>query len=425
MNSQDNKRLKDVFTPGGQPSITYVSRNKVDLEGSVRKAIKQGFHLNVITGPTKSGKTVLCTRVLSSEGEYILIEGGQIRTEEDFWTHIAYHLNIPKVGQKSISDSSTDSISAGGKASLPLLASAEGNVARSSSEQKTSSSTYENVTSLACIKVLISKNITLLVDDFHYIDKGVQKSIIQALKGPIFKGLSVIFLAVTHRAFDTITVEEEMQGRFKHIAIPSWSSDELYFIPHKGFEALNVTCSEDIKQKICNESFSNPLLVQEICSELCVKANIFETAQTRTAIDEKTIAETLEEVAKSKGFPKYRKLNEGPQSRSERLDRKLRDGGTADIYNVIMIALARLGPKTRTHYDELRSSLKEILEESMMPQKNEITAALSQMSLIAKKIEGEPPLEFIKDEDALVITDPFLLFYMRWEKSKIAPGSEV
>lgn len=59
-----------------------------------------------------------------------------------------------------------------------------------------------------------------------------------------------------------------------------------------------------------------------------------------------------------------------------------------------------------------------------MPAKHEITSALVNMTKIAReKIEGEPPVEWIGSDDVLVITDPFLLSYMKWAESYDAPGS--
>ncbi len=417
--------LRDVFTPGGQPSVTYVGREHLDLEGMLNKALKQGFTLNVVTGPTKSGKTVLCTRVLASGFQYITVEGGQIRTESDFWNHLAYQLNIAATATKGSSSTVTLQTTGAIKTGVPVIAEGQGSFSSSDATQSNNSATYSNVPILAVSNKLLESKIAILVDDFHYIPQDIQKSIIQALKAPIFKGLTVLFLAVPHRAFDPITVEDEMQGRFRHIPIPSWSSDDLVLSPKRGFDALNVDCSKALADRICQESFSNPLLVQEICSELCASAGIFEKQNIKKSIDERLIAPTLQTVAESKGFPKYRKLREGPQSRKDRQSRNLKDGGSADIYEALLMALAKLGPKPRTQYDELRATLRDIIEEGQVPQKHEVTAALTHMSKIAREqIQGEPPLEFVKDEDALVITDPFLLFYMRWQKNKIAPGTD-
>jgi len=416
--------LREVFTPGGQPSVTYVGREHLDLEGSLTKALKQGFTLNVVTGPTKSGKTVLCTRVLKNGPAHVAVEGGQIRSESDFWSHLAYQLNIAQTATKGKTDSSGWQGGATVGGGIPLIAQGQGNISANSTNQNSISLSYQNVPVLATTRKLLDEKIAILVDDFHYIPQDIQRSIIQALKGPIFKGLSVIFLAVPHRAFDPITVEDEMQGRFRHIPIPAWRQEDLVLIPKRGFEALNIVCPNHLQERICTESFSNPLLVQEICSDLCASAGIFERCENPTKIDGALLEPTLASVADSKGFPKYRRLREGPQSRKDRQARELRGGGTADIYEALLMALSRLGPKPRTHYDELRAALRELIEEGQVPQKHEVTAALSQMSKIAReKIEGEPPLEFVKDEDALVITDPFLLFYMKWQKNKVAPGS--
>lgn len=86
-------KLKDVFTPGGIPSITYVDRQGLQLEEKIRNALVRGFAINVVTGPTKSGKSVLCHRVLG-ERKLITVEGGQVQSEEEFWSHIAHQLSL-------------------------------------------------------------------------------------------------------------------------------------------------------------------------------------------------------------------------------------------------------------------------------------------------------------------------------------------
>ena len=89
-----NLKLKQVFTPGGQPSITYVSRDHLQLETAVKEAFARGFAIIVVTGPTKSGKTVLCNHVLAQQGKSVSIEGGQVRNEADFWTQLAHDIDI-------------------------------------------------------------------------------------------------------------------------------------------------------------------------------------------------------------------------------------------------------------------------------------------------------------------------------------------
>ncbi len=72
-----------------------------------------------------------------------------------------------------------------------------------------------------------TSDLTLVVDDFHYMAQDIQKDIIRTLKSEIFEGLTSVLIAVPHRAFDAIGVEREMEGRFAHIEIPVWTKDEL------------------------------------------------------------------------------------------------------------------------------------------------------------------------------------------------------
>lgn len=424
--SKSELKLKEVFTPGGQPSVTYVSRDHLKLEQRVKEALARGYAINVVTGPTKSGKTVLCNHVLAQSGDSLSIEGGQIRSEQDFWKQIVHLLDLGRERTRKESGTSSGSLNAGAKLSIPHTLELSGGGTSEKTRLSERSVTYDINPQRAALDALIEGNTSLLVDDFHYIPQDAQKGIIQALKGAVFKGLSVILLAVPHRAFDPITVEQELEGRFKHIEIPAWDIDDLRLIPERGFEALNVATSSALNKAVCSEGFGNPLLVQEICSELCIKSGVFERLDKEQRLDPQLLNTALAEIAESKGFPKYSKLKAGPDARKKRQPRELRDGTSQDKYSAILTAVASVGPKTRTSYNEIRDALQNLLLPSSMPAKHEITSALVNMSKIAKdKIEGEPPIEWVGGEDSLVITDPFLLFYMKWAAHHEAPGSQL
>ena len=121
-----------------------------------------------------------------------------------------------------------------------------------------------------------------------------------------------------------------------------------------------------------------------------------------------------EAVAKQFGFPTFEKLSRGPQSRSKRIPRRYRKRDhSADIYQCILDAISLTGPKEKTHYNEIRDNLRLILIDQDVPQKHEVSAALGHMYSIAKnELAGEPVLEWT--DDFLYLTDPFLMFYMKW-----------
>lgn len=52
-------RAQDVFTPGSFPVHTYVHRIDLDVEQQLRDALATPGQLISISGPSKSGKTVL------------------------------------------------------------------------------------------------------------------------------------------------------------------------------------------------------------------------------------------------------------------------------------------------------------------------------------------------------------------------------
>jgi ABC-type iron transport system FetAB ATPase subunit len=86
-------KVKDVFPAGGMPSITYVDRDHLRLEAKIERAVDRGFAFNVVTGPTKSGKSVLCHQVLDTK-KLVTMEGGQVTTAGEFWQQLAHRLQI-------------------------------------------------------------------------------------------------------------------------------------------------------------------------------------------------------------------------------------------------------------------------------------------------------------------------------------------
>lgn len=413
--AKNGKKLKEVFTPGGLPSVTYVNRENLGLEKKVQNAIARGFAFIVVTGPTKSGKTVLCKRVLDAE-KVVTVEGGQIRSEADFWLHIAHQLRLASESSTSETLTSTTGITTEGGAGIPGLFQGKAGSNHSGSTQNAAVTKYNNVTMRAALDILKKTNTTLLVDDFHYIAQDVQKAVIQSLKSAVFEGLSVLLLAVPHRAFDPTTVENEVEGRFKHITIPQWSLEDLLHIPAKGFPELNAVVERKIQRMICENSFGNPLLVQEICSEFCLKNDLREAAQRARELNSDLLEEAYQDMVESKGFPKFQRLSEGPSKGRVRQLRKMRGGAEEDIFRVVLAAIARLGPKVTTSLSEIRDSIKALIhEESLAPRKAEIISVLHKMAEIAKdSSQGERPMEWIAAEERLVITDPFLMFYLRW-----------
>ena len=59
----------------------------------------------------------------------------------------------------------------------------------------------------------------LIIDDFHYLDRKIQGSVVRALKSLVYAGHPVILIAIPHRRYDAVRVEKEMTGRVHDVPI--------------------------------------------------------------------------------------------------------------------------------------------------------------------------------------------------------------
>src|SRR5690606_22846266 len=86
-------KYTEVFVPGGFPRHTYNPRLELQIEEKVAQVLENLCKLVIVTGHTKSGKTVLVRRVLPRE-EHVWVDGGTIGEEDDFWTAVIDQLNL-------------------------------------------------------------------------------------------------------------------------------------------------------------------------------------------------------------------------------------------------------------------------------------------------------------------------------------------
>jgi archaellum biogenesis ATPase FlaH len=397
----------DVFVAGGQPTITYVQREEDHIERSFARAIATPNQVVSLSGPTKTGKTVLCRRILGDR-QYVWVDGGQVSSGEEFWSKVAGELNIPL----ELEVTSGRETSIGVEGSVPLLTTASGSKLFSSAT--TERQRIDSMTS--ALSTLVQNKIMLVIDDFHYLDEDVRRVIMRNVKGAVFNGLKVILLSVSHRVFDAIKAESELTGRFTAITLPNWSKEDLAQIPKLGFAALKVEASDALIERLCDEAQESPFLMQKFCWEICFDSEIEESPIIgHNAVNGAySIDEMLKRVSNDAGLPIYQKLSAGPQIRKARAMRPLKGGGAADIYQAILLALAATGPKAIIPYDELRQELNNLLTEQV-PQKHEITSALKHLAVLAREFGKGAAIDWNEDTREVNLVDPYLRFYLRWQ----------
>lgn len=411
-------KLGNVFVPGGLPKLTYNPRTEHKLENRLSEANDNLCKLVMVTGLTKSGKTVLVQKIFP-RNEVVWIDGGSFTNEEDFWAEINNQLNSYTNFSETKSVNNTTSVEGGleGQGGILIVkakVSGKAEVSHSKDNQKSFSRSVGNKT--AAITSLRNNFIPLVIDDFHYIKRETQGTIVRALKSLIFDGLPVIFIAIPHRRLDVVKVEREMTGRIETIKIPSWTIDELKFISNEGFPLLNTEIDDSITSEMANNALGSPHLMQEFCREICREFNVKETLNRTMMINNKSILPNIfERVADGTGRLMFDKLSRGPRVRSDRIKRKLKSGSITDIYGVVLYALAEMKPGIETlHYEDIRATIKDVSSESP-PQAHEISRVLEHMSKISAGDESSTPvIDWEKEDRELHVTDPFFAYYLKW-----------
>jgi hypothetical protein len=414
----EKTRMRRVFVPGGLPEYTYVRRERIGLEKQLAAAADNLCKLVTLTGPTKSGKSVVTKKVFPT-GENVWLDGGSVSNDEDLWLQIVDQLDgATEVGEsKARSTGGEVGGGASGEAGLPLLAKAQAEVTakveHSRSTEKTSARRL--APKAAALDLLRKSGRPLIIDDFHYLDREMQGSVVRALKALVHDGHPAILLAIPHRKYDAVRVEKEMTARVQQVSMPAWNDDELREIAHLGFPLLNLAVNPKIIDLFLAQALGSPHLMQEFCRQLCDENGVEERCDELTTIEFAVGADAMfERVARDTSKTIFDRLARGPRPRTDRNQRSFKDGGSGDIYVAVLLSIARLRPgMTTLEYEEIRASLRDVVDE--LPQAHEVSRVLEHMAAIqADDAASAPVLDWDKDERRLHITDPFFAFFLRW-----------
>lgn len=407
-------KYSEVFVPGGFPRYTYNPRDSQNLESQLSEVKDNLCKLVTITGHTKSGKTVLTRKILPPD-EAVWVDGGAVAAEDDLWTSVLEQLDAHSEQTSGHEDSSASTIS--GKATAGanfIIAKGEGEIGAEHERGRSNSTTKTRKVShrVAALSAVKDAKRPIVIDDFHYLPKELQGNIVRALKPLVFDGIPIVLIAIPHRRYDAVRVEREMTGRILPIGIPFWKETELDFIPTTGFPLLSIGVPDSVCSAMSKEAIGSPHLMQEFCRGLAKYAATQGTSLISHDVD---LAPIFKDVANTIGRPIFEKLAKGPRQRKDRIRRKLNSGGDADIYELVIHALAHIKPDLVTlEYEDLRAAIRAVTD-GAIPQLQEVARVLKHMATIAATDQSSTPVIDFDDADKkLHITDPFFAFYLRW-----------
>lgn len=410
-----------IFTPSDFPTYTYVERNGADLERRLSDALGTPGEIISISGPSKSGKTVLIERVVGVE-QLIPVTGARISDPDSLWTHILDWMDAP--ASRSTSIAKTSSVGTEGKLSgtlgIAVLAGISGegsaNLERGTESSEEESRERHGMTQV--VREIGNSPYVVLIDDYHYMRRDVQSEVAKQIKEAARLGVKFCTASVPHRADDVVRSNPELRGRIRAIDVGYWTRDDLAKIPETGFSHLNATISKSTVDAFTRETSGSPQLMQAVCLQACFELGLREEASTRRSLDpnDNEARGILRETATRTDFSTLvADLHSGPKTRgTERKEFVLFDGSAGDVYRTVLMAIAHDPVRLSFPYNELYNRIQAVSPYDV-PQAASIYQACSQMAQIAEaRSPTERIVEWDEERSVLEIVDPYLLFYLRW-----------
>lgn len=406
-----------VFTPTDVPTITYVERMDRNYEKELRQAFTVPKMIVSISGPSKSGKTVLVSKVVTKDN-LVHIYGATIKTAADLWLNVLAWMGGPVELTETSGSKTAGSVSAtaGGKIGVPLVAQGkvdiQGNANVEGSSGTSKKVALSNLDQI--VKEIGGSDYVVFIDDFHYIEKSVRDEIGKQIKAAAELGVRICTASVPHRSDDVVRSNTELRGRVTAIDMSYWSTKELEEIAYRGFKELNADVAPSVLTGLSNEAFGSPQLMQAISLNFCFETNIGETLdkQIRIEMGANDVRKVLEQTSTTTDFSTMvTALHAGPKQRgTERKQFKFKDGSTGDVYRCVLLAITGDPSSLSFRYDEMLKRAASLCE-GESPVGSSVSESLGQMAKLAKTVQDAPVLEW--DDDVLDIVEPYFLFFLR------------
>lgn len=412
-------RIQEIFTPGRFPQWTYVDTHLKEKEQHLRDALDEGSMLISISGPSKSGKTVFVEHVLGKEN-LVLVTGAGVRSTTDLWVKVFDIIGTPIARTTTSSQSTSGSISAtaGGEGNVLIF---KGKGEMTGSLEHSREEAHSDVEAVDALQLLIrelgSTDFVVFIDDFHYIDAGLQTELAHQLKEAMRNGVKFICASVPYHADDVIRSNPDLRGRIFSIDFDYWGPDVLAEIAKKGFNKANVRYDEALTQQFSSEAAGSPQLMQYLCLNACYEIGLREVSEDQWQLEygDELFDNVCRRTVMSTDYGSVvDKMIEGPKTRGS--DRKVyisTHGEQGDVYIFLIKALSLDPPNLTFRYQPLVDRVGSICE-GKAPSGSSITNACHHVAAIANDAAGDNIVEWDGDSDVFDIRDPYLLFYLRW-----------
>lgn len=410
----------DVFTPSSFPEHTYVVRGDEDLEDKLRFALKTKGQIVSLSGPSKSGKTVLVEKVVGKD-KLVPVVGAGVLAPDQVWTRVLDWIDAPadETAQKSWQLSTGARVGAKAETDVVIASGeASGDLSTRFTRRNTGTERKKRRGLEQVIEELAGTDFVVLVDDFHYMPRDVRIEVAKQLKEAARRDVKIVTAAVPHRADDVIRANPELQGRVTVIDVAYWRTRDLALIAKSGFEALNVDIEAASADRLAQQAAGSPQLMQALSLYACFVLGTLDRMPKR-------VSERLKDEDHVKAcrltstIADFRTLVDalevGPRARSgDRKTYTFTDGTSGDVYRAILKAIAEEPLALAFGYDEVLRRVR-LLCDGEAPAGSSVTGACAHMARLAEEqMPTARVLTWDERDQILEIPDPYLSFYLRW-----------
>jgi hypothetical protein len=422
----------DVFTPNDFPAYTYVQRAGDDLEKKLQRALDTPKVVVSISGPSKSGKTVLVEKLVGKDN-LIPVSGAEVQIGEDLWLRVLGWIEAPitTAEQTTASTGHRFGGETSGKTGIPVVAEVAGkgsyDQTRVTATTVTETRGSDGIARIA--REIGNSSFVVFLDDFHYIPKNAQDDVARQIKAAAERGIRICVATVPHRADDVVRSNHELRGRLAQVDTSFWSIQELSQIAIAGFSKLLVDITPQQAMRLAEEACGSPQLMQRICLDVCFDRGFHQEQKEKVALDLDSVRlqSILEQSSTHADFgTMVANMHQGPKTRgTERRMHKLIDGSEGDVYRVLLLALARGDATITLPYNTLMEKIKAVCTGDL-PSGGSIIQSCRQLDTIAKRIAPtERVLEWDDQEltGTMSIVNPYFLFYLRCSRKLQTLGS--
>lgn len=417
-------KVTEIFTPSDYPMHTYVDREEERTEERLRQALQTPGEIVSVSGPSKSGKTVLIEKVVGRE-DLITITGAGLSDASQVWDRALDWMGAPSQTTHSNTATIGASASGGVKGAIgfPLIGSvgAEGSAGLSGSRANQAAETRVRTGLAQVVREIANSTYVLLIDDFHYMPASVQVEVAKQIKEAARQGVKIVTASVPHRSDDVVRSNPELRGRVRAVDTRPWKVSELIRIAELGFPVAGLRLPATTIRKLAVEASQSPQLMQAICLQTCFTLKYYEAkapiidrdlsdAELRTAYEETSTRTDFASLLRS--------MHAGPKIRgTERKEFDLADRSRGDVYRALLLALKADPPALSFHWNELSRRVQATCRPDS-PQAASLSTACAQIAKIAREMY---PTQRVIDWEAdpvnlLSIVDPYFLFYLRWSE---------